>query len=407
MSGDGFRLADRTGEDPVRVLRRAFVALVVLVFLLGLPLGTAATVIGTILVLLALAVELLLPRDRLLARWSGLAADRAGSADSAYAAAYQALRAREVPAEVRPHRVRTPAGVRNGLTARAGADRVEIAVFPAGRDLALGWSMWHREIPARTVLSWLQATMAGGPADDGPARAALAAAVHAAVAEGVTAAESGQEIPLAEAFGQDVPVEDRSVPSAAPAAAGPPGPDGRSAPQPAGSVHGSMLARLRGARGTPPQPGGRSGGRHTGERPAARAGRPAEPPIGAPVPPMGPPMSPMSPMGPPADATMRVGPVGGGRGWSGQQGEPGGRPPLVPGLGDVDERTAVISPVQFNPYEFTVAVPVEVFTPDGAVVGRLEPGTRYWAVDEHPAGLVVQIAAGAALLRNRAAVRPE
>ena len=73
----------------------------------------------------------------------------------------------------------------------------------------------------------------------------------------------------------------------------------------------------------------------------------------------------------------------------------------------MDERTAVISPLQFSPYEFTVARPVEVYTPDGAVVGRLEPGTRYWAVDEHPAGLVVQIAAGAALLRDRAVVHPE
>ena len=80
---------------------------------------------------------------------------------------------------------------------------------------------------------------------------------------------------------------------------------------------------------------------------------------------------------------------------------------MVPGLGEVEERTAVISPLQFNPFEFTVSLPVEVYTPDGAVVGRLEPGVRYWAVDEHPSGLVVQIAAGAALLRDRAAVRPE
>src|SRR5262249_19192513 len=79
----------------------------------------------------------------------------------------------------------------------------------------------------------------------------------------------------------------------------------------------------------------------------------------------------------------------------------------VPGFDDLaEERTALIGPpLQFAPFRGTVRPPVEAYTPAGAVVGRLEPGTPYWAVDEHPGGLVVQIATGAALLRDRATLQ--
>jgi hypothetical protein len=347
MSGDvGFRLADRAGDEPARVLRRAFVAAVVLVFVVGLPLGTAWTLIGVVLAVAALGVELLLPRDRLVGRWHGLVGLRAAGADSGYAAVYQALREHEVPADVRPRRVRQPGGVRNGLLVRSGAHRVQVSVFPFGKDLAFGWTMWHRDFPARAVWHLLRGAMGEQPADVEPVRA-LAGAVHAAVLQGVAAAESKREVPLAEAFGYDVPVEDGTAPPAhVPAQPGPPlGPPGA----PAGPASGSRRHR------------------HAGGHVASPAGSVAvSPPVAL-----------------------------------------GAPPPLVPGMGEVDEHTAVISPLQFSPFEFTVSLPVEVFTPDGAVVGRLEPSTRYWAVDEHPAGLVVQIAAGAALLRDRTAVRPE
>jgi hypothetical protein len=321
MSGDvDFRVADRA-DEPARVLRRVFVVAVVLVFLVGLPLGTVTTVIGVVIAALALAVELLLPRERRLGHWQVLVAGQARRSDSAYGAVFQALREREVPGEVRPQRVRTATGLTNGLTIRLGAHRVQVSVHEFGTGLVLGWTVWHRQLPALAVLHWVATGVGAEPVRDEPVRA-LVDAVDAAVRQGAEAARAEDDVPLAEAFGYDVPVEDRTTPA-------------------------------------PPPP------------PA-----PSQPPVG---PPPGAPLG--GPQGPPTGGT------------------------LVPGMVDEEERTALIAPQRFSPFEFSVGLPVEVYTPEGAVVGRLEPGTRYWAVDEHPSGLVVQIAAGAALLRDRSTLR--
>jgi hypothetical protein len=337
MSGDelAYRFADPAGDEPARVLRRLFLVAVVLLFVVGLPLGTGSTVFGIVLSLVAFAVELFLPRERRLSEWQVLVARRAALAESAYGVVFQALRAREVPAEVQPQRVRYEGVVRNCLAVRRGPYRVQVATYAFGADLVVGWTLFRRQLPAQAVLHWLTAAAAGQAPLDEPVRA-LADLVHAAVREGVTAAEAGQEVPLAEAFGHDVPVED-----GAPAPAGPP-------PVRRPEQH----SRRRSMAGVP------SG-----------------------APPGGPPGS----AGLPEQAPSRG---------------------MVPGFDDLaEERTALIGPpLQFAPFEFTVSHPVEVYTPDGSVVGRLEPGTPYWAVDEHPAGLVVQIATGAALLRDRGAL---
>ncbi len=355
-------------DEPLRVLRRAFVVGVVLLFLVGLPLGTATTVIGIVLAVLALGVELLVPRDRLLAGRTVLVDGRAARSDPAYAAVYQALREREVPAEVRPRRVRQPGGVRNGLLVRSGAHRIHVSVFPFGNDLALGWSMWHRRLPAQGVLQWLAAAAGGhpDPVEVEPVRA-LAEAVRAAVGNGVQAAEDERDLSLAEAFGYDVPIEDRTAPAPAP----PPTPPTPPAP------------RRQPAHAAPP-------GWHRSGSPMGPPGGDLEGPLAGPPggPPEGSPEGPGGPAGGPPAGPLLAGPAD-------------GLPSLVPGMDDDAERTTQLAPLQFAPFEFTVAVPVEVYTPDGAVVGRLEPGARYWAVDEHPAGLVVQIATGAALLRDR------
>jgi hypothetical protein len=337
VSGDelAYRFAD-PGDQPARVLRRLFLVAVVLLFVVGLRLGTGSTVFGIVLCLAAFGVELFLPRERRLAEWQALVDRRAPLAESAYGVVFQALRTREVPGEVRPQRVRYEGMVRNCLAVRRGPYRVQVSTYAFGADLVVGWTLWRRQLPAQAVLRWLTAAVAAQAPLDEPVRA-LADLVHAAVREGVAAAEAGREVPLAEAFGHDLPVEDGAPEPAAPPPVRPPEPRSRRRSAAAGPAAGA--------------PGG----------PAGQTGLLQE---------QAPPRS------------------------------------MVPGFDDLaEERTALIGPpLQFAPFEFMVDRPVEVYTPDGAVVGRLEPGTPYWAVDEHPSGLVVQIATGAALLRDRGAL---
>jgi hypothetical protein len=383
VSGDdAYEVTDRLDDSAPRVLRRVFVIAVVLVFLIGLPFGTTATVIGVLIGALALAVELLLPRERLVARSQLLLVGKATQSDSAFGAVYEGLRDRQVPGEVRPNRVRAGGGVRNVLTIRLGAYRATVTVSEFGSGLALGWTLAHRQLPVQGVVHWLATSLGAEPARDEPVWV-LADAVNGAVGHAAESVLAGREVSLAEAFGRDVPVEDRSVP--APPPPGPVGPP---------SDHGGVPAQP--AAGGPNGPGGPGGG----------LGEPGGP---------GGLVGPGGPGGPAVDGS------GGFAGFGGFAGMPTGPasgpvpmgpdgPPtggsLIPGMDDENDRTALIPPPpRFAPFEFTVGLPVEVFTPEGAVVGRLEPGTRYWAVDEHPSGLVVQIAAGAALLRDRGALR--
>src|SRR5262249_26150987 len=203
------------GGERARVLRGLFLVAVVLLFVVGLPLGTGSTVFGIVLSLVAFVVELFLPRERRLAECQVLVARRAPLADSAYGVVFQALRAREVPAEVEPQRVRYEGVVRNCLAVRRGPFRVQVSTYAFGTDLVIRWALWRRQLPARAVLRWLAAGAAAQAPLEEPVQA-LADLVHSAVREGVAAAEAGQEVPLAEAFGHDLPVED-----GAPAPAGP------------------------------------------------------------------------------------------------------------------------------------------------------------------------------------------
>lgn len=357
MSGDNaYEVTDRLDQRAPRVLRRVFVIAVVLVFVAGFPLGTTATVFGLLIGVLALAVELLLPREHPVARAQVLLAGKGGMSESAFGAVYEGLRDRQVPGEVKPNRVRTGNGVRNVLTIRLGAYRAEITAAEFGTGLSLGWTLTHRQLPLQDVLHWLATSMGAEPARDEPVWL-LAEAVHGAVGQAAESVAAGRQVSLAEVFGGDVPVEDRSMPAPPPPRpAGPPPSDHGGVPaQPAQPVQPAQPAPFDGF-AMPP----------SGSTPAVETVLPS--------------------------TSVVTGPASGGS--------------LIPGMDDESDQTALIPPPpRFAPFEFTVGLPVEVFTPEGAVVGRLEPGTRYWAVDEHPSGLVVQIAAGAALLRDRGALR--
>jgi hypothetical protein len=360
VHGDNaYEVTDRLDDSAPRVLRRVFALAVVLVFVIGFPLGDITTVIGVLVGALALAVELLLPRERQLARYQLLMAGGSARSESAYGAVYEGLRDRMVPGEVRPTRVRTGGGIRNVLTIRLGAYTAAVTVSEFGSGLVLGWTLTQRQLPVQAVLHWLATSLGAEPARDEP-QWSLADAVHGAVRQAAETVESGRQVSLAEVFGYEVPIEDRSTPA-------PPPP--RPAPPPAPAPAPVAMSEPNG-RAEPP---------------------PYDQPKYEQQPSYGPDAFAPAPGGPPSGPVPAMSPDG---------------PGLIPGMDDEEDRTALIPPpARFAPFEFTVGLPVEVFTPEGAVVGRLEPGTRYWAVDEHPSGLVVQIAAGAALLRDRGALR--
>jgi hypothetical protein len=359
VSGDSaYEVTDRLDGSAPRVLRRVFVVAAWLVFVLGFPFGTTSTIIGVLIGVLALAVELVLPRERLLARSQLLVAGKGPHAESAFGALYEGLRERTVPGEVRPNRVRAGGGVRNVLTIRLGSYHAAITVAEFGSGLVLGWTLSQRQLPVQAVIHWVATAVGAEPARDEPVWS-LADAVDGAVRQAAESVEGGRQVSLADAFGYDVPVEDRSAP-----APPPPRPAPAMAPEP-----------MRDAAPDTGYPGGGFAEQGGYDQPAY--GHYALPPTG--------------PGSGPVPVVGQNGPASGGS--------------LIPGLDDESDRTALIPPpARFSPFEFTVGLPVEVYTPEGAVVGRLEPGTRYWAVDEHPSGLVVQIAAGAALLRDRNAL---
>lgn len=85
-------------------------------------------------------------------------------------------------------------------------------------------------------------------------------------------------------------------------------------------------------------------------------------------------------------------------------------PPAPSTAGPSEEESTVLvssSPVgagQFQRFAFSVARPVWVQTLDGLPVTQLRPGHRYWAVDEHPTGLVVLLEGQAVVVADRSVV---
>jgi hypothetical protein len=204
--------------------------------------GSGLLLIGSVLSFVAFWLVLLGARvDEPIAEWKTLIEDRFAAADSTYAAIYGTLRGRGIPVDASAERVRSDVlgreVVNNRLVITERAYTVFVTVFPYGTSLYTGWTMWRRRRGA-TILGHFLKDLAGGFA--GRAGAinqmlrtervrAMREAVHAAVREGAEAAVRGADVPLAAAFGQDLPVHDLSIPAgqpptAPPAPAGPGGP---------------------------------------------------------------------------------------------------------------------------------------------------------------------------------------
>jgi hypothetical protein len=204
--------------------------------------GSGLLLIGSVLSFVAFWLVLLGARvDEPIAEWKTLIDDRFAAADSAYAAIYGTLRGRGIPVDASAERVRSDVlgreVVNNRLVITERAYTVLVTVFPYGTSLYTGWTMWRRRRGA-TILGNFLKDLAGGFA--GRAGAinqmlrtervrAMREAVHAAVREGAEAAVRGADVPLAAAFGQDLPVHDLSIPAGQgptppPAPSGPAGP---------------------------------------------------------------------------------------------------------------------------------------------------------------------------------------
>jgi hypothetical protein len=208
----------------------------------GVP-GSDLLLIGSVLSFVAFWLVLLGARiDEPIAEWKTLIQDRFAAADSAYAAIYATLRGRGIPVDASAQRVRSDVlgreVVNNRLVITERAYAVFVTVFPYGTSLYAGWTMWRRRRGV-TILGYFLKDLVGGFAGRSGAVnqmlrtervRAMREAVHAAVREGVEAAVQGVDVPLATAFGQDLPVHDLTlapgqapVPSASPSGPGGPG----------------------------------------------------------------------------------------------------------------------------------------------------------------------------------------
>jgi hypothetical protein len=186
----------------------------------GVP-GASLLLTGSVLSFVTFWLVLLAARiDEPIAEWKTLIEDRFAAADSTYAAIYGTLRGRGIPVDASAERVRSDVlgreVVNNRLVVTERAYTVYITVFPYGTSLYTGWTMWRRRRGA-TVLGHFVKDLAGrSGAINQMLRTervrAMREAVHAAVREGAEAAVRGVEVPLASAFGQDLPVRDLTVP---------------------------------------------------------------------------------------------------------------------------------------------------------------------------------------------------
>ncbi|MGH2733885.1 MAG: hypothetical protein ACRDJG_13295 [Actinomycetota bacterium] len=143
--------------------------------------------------------------------------DKAAAAESAFAQVYTALRRRESPVETKPVQIkggfdRSP---RNYLRLHHGQFSAYVSVFPIGRDLFLGWTIWWEVKPLRMIWTFLNSQF--GPryfqlvvrSDDAQAFREI---VHNATREGVDIANLGIQVPMATAFGSEIPFETESAP---------------------------------------------------------------------------------------------------------------------------------------------------------------------------------------------------
>lgn len=170
-----------------------------------------------ILPLAAFVLMFFIPYREQLSDWTMMVEGRAGSAEQAFAAVYDALRRRQVPAEISPRRIRSgfAAGyVNNYIVARTGRYRAFASLLPYGTDLFMSWSMWRTQTPIQMLFRYIAETVGGLFGKDHlhvlmeaePARA-LRESLHNAMREGVEAAASGRSVDVDSTFGRVVPIE--------------------------------------------------------------------------------------------------------------------------------------------------------------------------------------------------------
>jgi hypothetical protein len=147
--------------------------------------------------------------------WHFVLDDKAAAADSAFAHIYMALRRRETPVEAKPKRILGPdRATRNYLRLRHGQFSAYVSVFPYGRDLFVGWTIWWEILPLSMLWTFLVRQM-GLSYFELVVRSdevqAFREVVHSATREGVDVANLGVQVPIATAFGSEVPVEAEST----------------------------------------------------------------------------------------------------------------------------------------------------------------------------------------------------
>jgi hypothetical protein len=201
--------------------------------------------LGGLAAFIWLVVQLLFPLTEILSDWHLLLDRKAEIADTAYGVVFSSLRTdHEIPAIVEPRRTRVGPpvrGVRNLLRVRIGKYHIFISVFAFGRDLYLGWALYRRQIPLMIVLRWLASFFGGDPGYSGllemePIKA-MREAVHNALRRGVEAAIAGRQIPIAQSFGYEIPIENMD-------GLGSPGPAEVPAPRPPAPAMVAVVERV-------------------------------------------------------------------------------------------------------------------------------------------------------------------
>ncbi|WP_157441537.1 adhesin [Actinoplanes awajinensis] len=183
--------------------------------------GDGVFSVGSLLSVIVFWVVLLAARiDEPVAGWHTLLEDRWQGADSAYAAVYGTLRRRGVPVETTAGRLRSdllpPEAVNNRLLIHERGYQIQITIFPYGSSLYLGWTLTRSRRGVILIGHFLKDLVGGMFGRVTPALAmlrtervrALREAVHSAVREGAEVATQGIVVPVASAFGQEVPVQD-------------------------------------------------------------------------------------------------------------------------------------------------------------------------------------------------------
>ncbi|MGA5128604.1 hypothetical protein QZH56_18705 [Streptomyces olivoreticuli] len=225
--------------------------------------GTAFSVGGILAFIVFWLILLFSSFTEPVSEWRTLLEDKAQASPSAYAAIYGALSHRRIPVTAVPSRIRSdilqPEAVTNRLVVSSGRYVAYVSVFEYGTSLYLGWTMWRIRPGAVIIGTYVKDLVGGLMGRTGDVNQmlrterprAMREAVHSAVREGVEIAVQGIEVPIASAFGQDLPI--MTAPGQGPA--GPPAPPAppvmpvapptRPVPQPAPPV--------------PPAPGGHTG----------------------------------------------------------------------------------------------------------------------------------------------------